>query len=121
MKLRIRGNSVRVRLTKTEVARLGQELSVEQITQFSRSSALRCSIQPSHDVAAPNAQFDGSAVTVALPAEEVRQWASSDQVTIEARQEIEPGTFLQILVEKDFRCMHSKAEGNTDAFPNPRN
>src|SRR6266542_1253922 len=111
MKLRIRDNSIRVRLTKTEVARLGQELPVEQTTRFSRSSALHCSIQPSRCAAAPSARFDGSTVTVALPAEQARQWASSDQVTIEAHQEIEPGTFLRILVEKDFQCMHSKAEG----------
>jgi hypothetical protein len=120
MKIRIRGHSVRVRLTRSEVARLGQGLSVEQTTQFSPSSVLRSSVQPSDHATLPAVHFDGAAILVELPKEQVREWASSDQVSIEAQQQVEPGTLLQILVEKDFECMHSKAEGNTDAFPNPR-
>ena len=120
MKLRIRGNSVRVRLTRSEVARLGEELPVEQITEFSKSSSLRSSVWPSRDAAAPIASFDAAGVRVILPAERVHEWASTDQVTIEARQDLGAGKFLQILVEKDFQCIHSRAEGNTDAFPNPR-
>jgi hypothetical protein len=119
MKLRIRGNSVRIRVTRTEAARLGQGSPVEQITRFSTSSSLRSSVQPS-SCAAPMVEFDDAGIVVKLPAEQVRDWAESDQVTIEAHQQVESGTVLQILVEKDFECIHSRREGNTDAFPNPR-
>ena len=120
MKLRIRGNSVRLRLTRSEVAQLGQGVPVEQTTWFSASSVLRSSVQPSARAMVPSAEFDQAGVRVTLPIQKVRQWASSDQVTIEAHQLVEPVTSLQIVVEKDFECIHARAEGNVDAFPNPR-
>jgi hypothetical protein len=120
MKLRIRGNSVRIRLTRSEVARLGQGFAVEQTTQFSRDSVLRSSIEPSAGAQTPTAEFESAGVSVKLPQQQVRQWAYSDEVTIEAQQRVAPGTSLQILVEKDFECIHSKREGDSDAFPNPR-
>ena len=120
MKLRIRGNSVRIRVTRSEVARLGQGLPVEQTTQFSPRSALRSSVEPCARAVTATAEFDATGISVKLPTAQVRAWVSSDQVTIEAQQEVAPGTLLQILVEKDFECIHSRREGNTDAFPNPR-
>jgi hypothetical protein len=64
-------------------------------------------------------QNDGR-LSVLLPLDEVRHWAQSDQVGIEANQSISPGKSLDILIEKDFECLHSAAEKNNDAFPNPR-
>jgi hypothetical protein len=120
MKLRIRGNSIRIRLARSECARLGEELPVEQTTRFSPTSVLRSSVQPSGSATSPTAEFDAAGVRVMLPTQQARQWALSDQVTIEAHQQVDANTLLQILVEKDFQCIHSRAEGNVDAFPNPR-
>jgi hypothetical protein len=120
MKLRIRGNSVRIRLTRSEVARLGSEMPIEQTTRFSQSSVLRSCVKPARGVAAPRAEFDERGVTITLPAGQARQWASSEEVTIEAHQEIEPGTRLQILVEKDFECLEPReGEDASDLFPHP--
>ncbi|CAN5337486.1 hypothetical protein BH09PLA1_BH09PLA1_00090 [soil metagenome] len=120
MKLRIRGNSVRVRLTKSEVSRLGDGNAVEQTTQFSKGCCLKSSVMPSTGVTTPLVEFGDAGLTVFLPEQSVRRWARSDDVSIEAHQRLEPGKELQILVEKDFECIHSRMEGNTDAFPNPR-
>jgi hypothetical protein len=43
-----------------------------------------------------------------------------DQVSIEASQPAGAGCVLSLLIEKDFECLHSRAEGDSDAFPNPR-
>src|SRR5262245_14482204 len=120
MKIRIRGNSVRIRLTRSEVARLGEGHSVEQTTQFSNHAILKSLVEPSAGASAPLAEFNNGQVAVRLPPQLVRQWAYSDDVTIEGKQPIDAGQFLQILVEKDFECIHSRAEGDTDRFPNPR-
>ena len=119
MKLRIRGNSVRVRLTRSEVARLGAGERVEQTTQFSKAASLKSSVESTARVAAPLVEFGDSTLCVLLPTEQVREWATSDQVTIDAKQDAGSGMLLQILVEKDFECIHSRAEGNADAYPNP--
>lgn len=120
MKLRIRGNSVRIRLTKSEVARLGDGLRVDERTQFGPSSVLTYSVAPSASVSKPAVEFKDAALSVLLPAVQTRTWAHSDQVAIEATQDVGSGTQLAILVEKDFECVHSRAEENADAFPNPR-
>lgn len=120
MKLRIRGNSVRVRVTKSETGRLGAGEAVEQVTEFSSDQRLISCVEPSSHVNSATAEFEGGKIRVVLPLDQVRTWAGSDAVSIEAVQRIDSAQSLQILVEKDFECLHSKNEENADAFPNPR-
>lgn len=120
MKLRIRNNSVRIRVTRSEVACLIEGKRVEQATLFSPLSSLISSIEASTGVAVPTATFDGRRVALSIPLWQIQQWAQSDQVSIEASQTIGSNTTLQLLVEKDFECLHSRAEGDDDAYPNPR-
>lgn len=120
MKLRIRGNSVRIRVTRSEVDRLGNGMRVEQSTRFGPSSSLETSVVPSTLVSAPSAEYKDGSLTIHLPALETQIWAQSDQVSFEATQDAGSGESLRILIEKDFECVHSRAEGDDDAFPNPR-
>jgi hypothetical protein len=120
MKLRIRGNSVRLRLNQTEVARLAAGERVEQATQFSPTSSLLSSIERAAGEPAPRATFDGRRLAVYVPDEQVRRWADSDQVGIAADQSFGGENPLRLLIEKDYECLHSRAEGDADAFPNPR-
>lgn len=120
MKLRIRGNSVRIRLSQSEVAHLAAGKRIEQMTQFSSASSFVSSIETSSEATSPTATFDGLRMAVCLPPNQVSQWAESGLVSIEAVQSTGDGRNLQLLIEKDFECLHSRAEGDTDAFPNPR-
>lgn len=115
MKLRIRGNSVRLRLRQGEVRRLADSGLVEERTEFGDRRTLAYAVRVD-DVPALTASFDGAAVVVRVPREWARRWASSDQIGIEG--EYGP---LKILVEKDFECIDAPAgESQADAFPNPR-
>lgn len=120
MKLRIKGNCVRVRLTRSEVARLAAGQQLQQITEFSADSRLVSSIEIVRDVSAPQANYENNRIALLLPGDLVKQWAASDQVSIEAAQPIGIGQQLTILIEKDFECIHSRAEDESDAYPNPR-
>jgi hypothetical protein len=119
MKLRIRGNMVRIRLTQSEVARLAAGSRVEQTTTFSAISKLVSSVETSGATQAA-VKFDGADLAVILPADRVCHWAASDDVSIDETQAVGAGQSLRLLIEKDFECMHSRAEMDTDAFPNPR-
>jgi len=121
MKLRIRGNSIRIRLGQTEVARLADGQSVEQITEFSSQSALRNIVEPTTEVHCVQATFDRGCVLIRLPLDKAKDWANSDRVGIEAEQAVADQRLLKILIEKDFECLHSRVESITDAYPNPRN
>jgi hypothetical protein len=120
MKLRIRGNSVRVRLTRSEVRQLDTGAIVEQVTQIAPGVELRSAVEPAVNVSVPGVTLSGTSLVVHVPQTVVNQWAQTDEVTISAKQDVVPGTSLQILIEKDFECVHSRNDENADAFPNPR-
>ncbi len=119
MKLRIRGNSIRLRLTRGEVAAIAASGRVEDAIAFGPGErlvyALACG-----EVDALRARLGGGVVEVTAPAAVAREWASSDRVGLEGEQPIGGGDVLTIIVEKDFACLKPRAdEDDADAFPNP--
>lgn len=124
MKLRIQDNSIRLRLTRGEAAKLGAGERVEGTIRFALapSAALTYAVETSPLCNQVQATGSDREIRVTLPADLARTWANTDQVSIEDRQPIGPDAFLSILVEKDFRCLHTpSAEQGTDSdnFPNP--
>ncbi len=121
MKLRIRGNSIRLRLTRSELDLFRSSGIVEQVVEFekpSRSLSYRLRISPTSAVIA--AEFDGRSIDISIPETQAQDWASSDLVGIECMQPIGGGRSLRILVEKDFACLTPrKHEDEKEAFPNP--
>jgi len=120
MKLRIRDNSVRIRLTRSEVERLGHGDRIEQATEFTPVSRLISAIEISKTIKSPQASFSAGEIKVMVPEQTVADWWQSESVSIEATQTISPGKELQILIEKDFQCLHCTTEESADAYPNPR-
>ncbi len=118
MKLRIQADSLRIRLTQTEVAQLAGGNAVTQATSFSPTAQLITSVETSASASAASARLEGSQLAIVLPLEPVRRWAHSEQVSIPAEQRIDDKRSLSILIEKDFECLHHTEE-NQDAFPNP--
>jgi hypothetical protein len=118
MKLRLRENSVRIRVTQTEVARLATGQPIEQVTRFTPTTQLTCRVVPSS--AAASVSFDRDCLSLLLPNELIHRWASTQEVGISLTQRIDDEQTLSILIEKDFECLHPGHEVNEDAFPNPR-
>lgn len=119
MKLRIQGNSVRVRLTRTEVAALGAGRRVEQRTMLTPSVTLISAVQSSPTIADIQVTYHENDLTILLPARRAQSWAKSDEVGIETTTNVGTSEHLKILIEKDFQCLHSSVEADPDAFPNP--
>jgi hypothetical protein len=82
MKIRFHHNSVRVRLTQTEVARLGAGDCIEQDTSFSPTTKLMFSIGSSNQVEAADAMFYDNCLAVMLPKARTVQWATGADVGI---------------------------------------
>jgi hypothetical protein len=120
MKLRIRGSSIRLRLSQAEVARFTETDRVDDAIAFGPGQRLTYSLVAA-DVSAPTASFDVGVIVVSLPRDRARAWATGDDVSIDAKQHVAPDETLSILVEKDFACLAPRTgEDDTDAFPNPR-
>ena len=118
MKLRIDGDSVRLRLTPSEVRQLAEAGRVDDSLHLAPGAALTYGLRAA-DVPALGARWDGTALTVLVPSDWIPAWAEGDGVGFDGAQEAGGGRRLAILVEKDFECLHKRPD-EPDAFPNPR-
>lgn len=119
MKLRLRGNSIRLRLTQPEVAALGAGRVVEERTEFP-GGPLVVRLSASDSAVAPHASLADNRIEVLVPARMVQDWASSERIGIEHTQPLPHGESLTLLIEKDFACLSPGArESQAEAFPNP--
>jgi hypothetical protein len=122
MKLRIRGNSIRLRLSQGEVTGLLAEWAIRESVHFSGSptNCMAYSLQLSPNASEASASFAQGELVVTLPVALAVQWAISDQTGIEHKQPAGDGMELRIVVEKDFRCLQPRPEEDeVDNFPNP--
>ena len=102
MKLRIRDNSVGLRLSQDEIEALRKQGVVSARTGFPGGRELRYELESSPASVAPAAFFSDNVLTVRLPETAVLAWATTEQVTIEGEQVLVDGEKLAITVEKDF-------------------
>ena len=121
MKLRIRDNSIRLRLTQSEVDTIRSDGLVGGTLSFAGGAKLVYCLESSPACVDPVAQFDNAELKVRLPESDVQQWASTDETTIAAEQQLDDGDYLKILVEKDFACLAPReGEDESDMFPHPQ-
>jgi hypothetical protein len=122
MKIRIKGNSLRLRLVRSEVSRLAEEGTVSEATHFAPGRALTYSLEASAEVEGIVARYEQDRIRVLLPWETIIQWATTDQVSLVADQDLGSGLTLKLLVEKDFTCINPRSvwqEDQSDNFDNP--
>jgi hypothetical protein len=120
MKLRIRDNSVRLRLTRSEVDALRQDGLVSSKIEFPGSREFNYMVESSPASVNPGAFLSDNVLTVRLPETTVLAWGASEQVTIDGEQLLDDGQRLSILVEKDFACLVPREdEDDAEMFKNP--
>jgi hypothetical protein len=121
VKLRIRDNSVRLRLMRGEVDTLRDEGIVRARTAFPGGREFVYEVESSPASVSPGASLSDCKITVRLPESAVREWADSEQVSITGEQRHSNGDTLDILVEKDFACLAPReGEDESDMFPHPQ-
>ena len=120
MKLRIRDNSIRLRLTRGEVDSLQAEGLVSARTGFPGGRSFSYLVESSPASVKLAAYFSDNIVTVRIPETAVLAWATSEQISIGGEQLLDDGETLSILVEKDFACLAPReGEDEADMYPHP--
>ena len=120
MKLRIRDNSVRLRLTRGEVDQLRDDGLVCARTTFPGGREFQYAVESSPASVKPGAFLSECVITVRLPETSVLAWANSEQVSITGEQLLDDDK-LVILVEKDFACLAPRdGEDESDMYPHPQ-
>jgi len=110
----MKGNSIRLRLTRPEVARLRDGEPIEEACDFGDGARLSWTLE-SFGGSAVRATLKDAGITVSVPEPAAREWADGDNVGIYA-----VSGPVDIAVEKDFRCAAPRDDPEeADAFPNP--
>ena len=118
MKIRIKGNSIRLRLTKTEVDNFAANGFVEEKTEFGDTYfSYRMESSGHHQELA--AAYLGNLITIFIPTAIAQNWTSTELVGFENKMDIGNNKQLFLLVEKDFVCLDNTFEDQSDNFPNP--
>ena len=123
MKLRLRENSIRLRLLQSEVRRLREVGSVSERIMFGMNPAknLTYSLHISGEAEKVYAQMTNNQIEIFLPLKMAGNWADSEEVGLYETQNIGDLGELEIIVEKDFVCVDRPFDDdNEDAFPHPR-
>ena len=120
MKLRIRDNSIRLRLTQTEVETVRADALVRGRVRFAGGNTFDYILESSPATVNPEAHISNNALTIRIPENEILQWSTTEQVSISAEQILDGGEPLKILIEKDFTCLAPRdGEDESDMYRNP--
>jgi hypothetical protein len=121
MKLRIKGNSLRLRLGPAEVEQLLATGWVEETIRFAagESAKLTYALELTDASDGVSLRYLSGEVTVLLAREQALRWARGGEVTI-AGAVVVGQELLELLVEKDFACLDRMGREKEDTFPNPK-
>ena len=119
MKLRIKGNSIRLRLTQTDVSKFITDGKLVETVEFGNAPVPKFCYELLFSENAENvcAEFNNGTISVLVPKNTAEDWANGEKVGIESDE----NSKLKILIEKDFACLAPrKGEDESDNFPHPK-
>jgi hypothetical protein len=121
MKLRIKGNSLRLRVSPSEMKQLLQSGRVEETIYFGADEEARLTyaVEQSAQAGAMKVAYRPQEVTVVVSSREARNWAEGNGVGLYGATGSVHGT-LELAIEKDFACLEKAGAENDDTFPNPK-
>ena len=120
MKLRIKGDSLRLRLTQGEMRQLAERGEVEDRTSFPGGAALRYRLRVDNGSDEISVSYASNLMEFMLPAALSKRWCGTDLVTLSATQANATGE-LRIVLEKDWACLAPReGEDESDNFPHPQ-
>ncbi len=112
MKIRIKGNSIRYRLTQTDIKIFAKNgYMAEQTAIGSQVLTYALKLSAGQQL---SATFVNNKITILVPACMANEWTDTERVGFE---NINGG--LHLLIEKDFTCLDNVAEDQSDNYPNP--
>jgi hypothetical protein len=112
MKIRIKSNSLRYRLTRSDVAQVAAVGYLEDKIDFGeRSLWYALQLTEADEL---SATLVNDTITLFMPDRMIIEWENTDKVGFETRS-----GDLHLLVEKDFTCLDKVNEDQSDNYPNP--
>lgn len=122
MKLRLKGDSIRVRLDRRDLETLVATGRVADAVHFGPGVAFSYAVEAGPAPRErPAASYADGRITIRIDPDDAAGWLQGDRVGFDQRQETGEGT-VRVLLEKDFACIDRPPGEEADdvhAFPNP--
>jgi hypothetical protein len=112
MKLRIEGNSVRLRVKKSDLEKLKTDGIVRESVAFLKGFHLYYELKTDDKIKTIEASFSSGTIAVSIPLSMSDVWIDTEQVGIENTAE----NGFYVLIEKDFPCKTRADEDKNDLF-----
>jgi hypothetical protein len=121
MKLRIKGNSLRLRVSRSELARFQAGGRIEETIHFTAApdATLTYALESALRSSPVSVRYGSREVTVILSEDRARIWAAQNEVGVYTTLDMGPAGSLEVAVEKDFACLDRSEQDNNDTFANP--
>ena len=122
MKLRLKGNSIRVRLDRRDIEELIDRGRIEDGVRFGPGLAFSYAVElgPAPRER-PRASYADGRLTIRIDPEDAEAWHAGERVGFDHQQAVDGGV-IRVLLEKDFACLDRAVGDEADdayAFPNP--
>ncbi len=119
MKLRIKGSSLRLRLTQGEVRKLESDGEVAEQVRFGGGNTLTYRVLTDQTNSDISAIYGNNVIDIRVPRSAALTWSRTDQVTLSHLQPLPDGE-LRVVIEKDWNCLAPRAgEDESDNFAHP--
>ena len=118
MKLRIKGNSLRIRLTKTEVNIIANTGYLEEETLFGNNKFVYA-LQRVDEGNELSAALEENKMIIFVPSSLTKEWPANNIVGFNAEMPVTDNKTLFLLIEKDFVCLDETTVDQSDNYENP--
>ena len=112
MKLRLEGNSIRLRVRKSDISTLQKNEAITETLTFPNDTVFQYKLTINNALLAIDAQLVSNILNISVPLSIATNWIQTDAVGIE--KTLPNGLF--ILIEKDFPCTDRPWEDTSDTF-----
>ena len=120
MKIRIKGNSIRLRLTKTDVQNLKKNGFIEETTTIGNQQVFKYALVIDADKPQISASFNENKITLYISKKEAHIITDTDEITVKGSQKNGEEKDLFLLVEKDLECLDTTFEDQSDMYKNTK-
>ena len=124
MKLRLKGNSIRVRLDRRDVEGLIDRGRIYDAVRFGPGAGMAFSYAVEVGAAPrsrPTASYVAGHLSIVIDRDDAEAWRDGDRVGFDHAQVVAGGV-VRVLLEKDFACLDRPPGEESDdawAYPNP--
>ena len=121
MKVRIKDNTIRFRLSETDLKKLYKKGKIVSRCVFGSSTEFKYSVVSKKKGNSEYLCVDlkKNHICIELASSDVKEWVKTDLEGFDAHMDNGTKEGLYVLIEKDWQCLKPRDEDESDLFPNP--